>query len=122
MKPVTDLHQLSGTLSTVLKEAAKPFVLSAQFALLRRGTIKDREAAGRVAQLKGPHANSFSALGTVSSLPAGLTYRHVKRMVATPTFRAIAQELIAAVIADAPEHEKRLRDALYRRLLDLYSD
>src|SRR5581483_5655469 len=69
-----------------------------------------------------PHANSFSALGTVSSLPAGLTYRHVKRMVATPTFRAIAQELIAAVIADAPEHEKRLRDALYRRLLDLYSD
>jgi hypothetical protein len=97
--------------------AAKPFLQRARFALTKRGLLRDRDAAGRLAQIPGPHSGLFSALKTIKSLPHGVTYAQIIKVIELPAFRVYSQQLIAVHIANRPPMaEQRIYDAL----LDLF--
>jgi hypothetical protein len=112
----SDPASVASAYEHVLSIAAKPFLQRGRFALMKRGLLRDPDASGRLAQIQGPHRGLFAPLATVGVLPKDVTYAQVASIVKQDSFKAYAQQLIAAKIAGAPSSELRIRESL----LDLF--
>jgi hypothetical protein len=111
-----DPKSVASAVEHVLGIAAKPFLQRARFALMKRGLLRDPDAAGRLTQISGPHHSVFAPLATVGVLPRGVTYTQITNIIKQDAFRAHAQQLVAAQIAGTPLTVRRIRNSL----LDLF--
>jgi hypothetical protein len=107
-----DPTSVASAVEHVLSIAAKPFLQRGRFTLMKRGLLRDPDAAGRLAQIPGPHLGLFAPLATVGVLPPGVTYTQLVNIIKQDAFKAHAQQLIAAQIVGAPSSELRIHDSL----------
>jgi hypothetical protein len=112
----SDPTSVASAVEHVLTAAAKPFIQRGRFALMKRGLLRDPDAAGRLTQIPGPHHSLFAPLASVGVLPNGVTYAQIVNIIRQDAFRAHAQQLIAAQIAGTPLTVRRIRNSL----LDLF--
>src|SRR5262249_1305664 len=66
-----------------------------------------------------PHSGSFTALGAVSALPHGVNERDIRRVISSQSFKAMAQQLIAARIANSHASTVRLQEAIYELFVEM---
>jgi hypothetical protein len=111
MDPFTSI--LTAVAGRVVGEAAQPLIDKGRRELVRRKIKKPGDALGILRYSPGPHQGTFSSLGLLNSIPAGVTQAQIQNIVKSNTFTALSRQLIAVHLCDAERiYKDRINDGL----------